>query len=283
MQNQIFTILRDAGKLWGEKKASRLAAALTYHALFSLAPLFIVITAIAGLVIGEETASGEINYFIDSVLGNGTAEDLPFIITNSLDFTTSFWATVIGLIALIFGASNLFYQLQDAFNTVWGTPNTDEGTIEGIIKSRIKAMGVVVLNGLFLIFLFALFAVLSALTQFARLPRFAGVSTFQVVTFLTNIIISVVVIGWFYKVLPKSKIKWGDVWPGAIAATFLLTLLNRLIGVYFRWSAVSTLYGAAGSLVLVLLWAYYAMQILLFGIAVSKVYAQRNSSSFSVP
>jgi len=238
----------------------------------------VVVTAIAGVAIGRRVALEEIYQFIDSILGAGTSENLPTLVTNSLNPRAGLFATLIGFALLLFGASNLFFNLQRALDTIWDAHPKNEKRLVNFLWLRLVAMGWVLANGFIFIMIFLMFTLLSAFTQYLKAPDMAGVNTAQMVSKTVSELLLFFIIAWLYKVLPNTRVHWRDVWLPAAVVMAVVNVFNWLVGYYFRLSGIATIYGAAGSLVMMLWWVYYSVQIFLFGAAMSRRYAERFGS-----
>jgi membrane protein len=276
----LWRLIQAAASEWQQDKASRLAAALSYYAIFSIAPLIIVIIAIAGSLFGEAAARGRI---IDQIQGTVGQEGAAFIQTLLQNASqggagTSITASVIGVIVLLFGATGLFVELQDALNTIWGVTAKPNLGVKDFMRKRALSFAMIVSIGFLLLISLILSAVLSALSHFAA----TTVSGLDLVWQAVNLVISfggiTLLFATIYKLLPDVKINWSDVWIGA-AITALLFMVGRfLLGLYLSSTAFSSTYGAAGSLIIVLVWFYYSAQILFFGAEFTQVYASRYGS-----
>ncbi len=275
----IWELLKATFSEWSEDKASRLAAALAYYTVFSLAPLLIIAIAVAGMVFGQEAARGEIVAQIESVVGQQGAEAIQTMIANAGQSTDGgIIATVIGLATLIFAATGAFAQLQDALNTVWEvSPETGSGVL-GMIRTRFLSFTMILGIGFLLLVSLVISAALSAIGGFFGnlLPGYDIL--WQGVNFLISFGVTTLLFAMIFKVLPDVDIAWSDVWVGALVTALLFTLGKFLIGLYLGRSSVSSTYGAAGSFVVVLLWVYYSAQILLLGAEFTQVYANRYGS-----
>lgn len=274
----IFSLLKETFSEWNQDKASRLAAALAYYTIFSLAPLLIIAIAIAGAVFGEDAARGEIVGQIQGLVGKEGAEFIQTAIENASQPRAGRFASIISIIILLFGASGLFAQLQDALNTIWEVqPKPGRGVV-GIIRDRFLSFTMVLGVGFLLLVSLVLSAVLSALINILgnALPGLEFV--WQSVNFIISFIVTTVLFGLIYKVLPDVKIAWSDVWIGAAITSLLFSIGRLALGLYLGNNSFGSTYGAAGSLVIVLAWVYYAAQILFFGAEFTQVYARRYGS-----
>lgn len=273
-----WSLLKDTMAKWSEDKAPRLGAALSYYTAFSMVPLLVLVIAIAGLIFGAETAEQYIIAQIESLVGQQSASAIQEMLHIAQKPSQGVFAAVIAFATLLFGASGVFQQLQDALNTVWGVEAKTGGGIWGVIKDRFFSFVAVLGTG----FLLLVSLVLSAgLAAFGKM--FGGwLPVPEAILHMANFIVSFAVItGLFammFKLLPDAKIAWRDVWVGAAITSLLFTIGKFLIGMYLGKADVGSAYGAAGSLVIVLVWVYYSSQILFFGAEFTAVYANRFGS-----
>ncbi len=274
----ILDLFKETFAEWNKDKASRLAAALAYYTVFSLAPLLIIVIAIAGSVFGEEAARGEIVGQIRGLVGKDGAEVIQTAIENASKPTTGAIASAISVVVLFFGASGVFAELQDALNTVWEVQAKPERGLINVIRSRFLSFTMVLGVGFLLIVSLVASAALTALINFFGhlLPGFDSV--WHLANFILSFAITTLVFGLIYKVLPDVKIAWSDVWIGAVITSVLFSIGRFLLGLYLGNGSFGSTYGAAGSLVVVLAWVYYAAQILFFGAEFTQVYARRYGS-----
>lgn len=274
----ILGLLKDTFTEWQEDKASRLAAALAYYTVFSLAPLLIIAIAIAAVVFGQEAAQGKIVNQLDGLLGLQGAEAVQEMIKNSSRETNQGTiATIISVGLLLFGASGLFGQLQDSLNTIWEVaPNPNRGVM-GFIRDRFLSFSMVLGIGFLLLVSLMLSAGLSAVGNYFGhlLP---GLPFIQFLNFALSFGVVTVLFALIYRVLPDAKIAWGDVWIGAAITSLLFTVGKLLLGLYLGNGSVGSTYGAAGSFVVLLLWVNYSAQILFFGAEFTQVYANKYGS-----
>ncbi len=274
----IWGLIKDTFSAWGEDKAAQLAAALSYYAIFSLAPLLIVLIAIAGIFLGNQAAQNQIVIHIQGAIGKNGAEFIQNMIKNARNTNAGIVATVIGIITLLLGATGLFGQLQNTMNEIWDVPEREGGGIMGMVKQRFMAF--VMILGIGLIFLLTLGAnaAVLAISKFAS-GLFPGISIlWQIVNIVVSFAIITLVFALVFKVVPDVEIHWHDVWLGAFVTALLFSLGKYLIGLYLSNASVGSTYGAAGSLVVLLLWIYYSAQIFFFGAEFTQVYANRYGS-----
>ena len=275
----IVGLLKETYKEWQEDKASRLAAALAYYTAFSIAPLLVIAIAIAALVFGEQAAQGKIAVQLGALVGKEAAEAIEELLkSSSRQSGQGIIATVISFALLFFGASYIFTQLQDSLNTIWEvTPKPGRG-IKGIVKDRILSFGMVLGIGFLLLVSLILSAVLTALGNYlgGMMPGLEFL--WSVLNFFLSFGVISVLFALMFKFLPDVKITWGDVGIGAVITALLFTIGRSLLSLYLGNSGVGSTYGAAGSLVVLLLWVNYSAQILFFGAEFTQVYANKYGS-----
>lgn len=274
----IWALLKETFAEWNNDKASRLAAALAYYTVFSLAPLLIIAIAIAGAVFGEEAARGEIVGQIQGLVGKEGAQFIETAIENASKPEAGSIASLVSVVVLLFGASGLFAQLQDALNTIWEVQPKPELGLWAIIRARFLSFTMVLGVGFLLLVSLILSAGVAGLVNFFGhlLP---GVSfLLQLTNFVLSFAVTTILFGLIYKVLPDAKIAWSDVWIGAIITSLLFSIGRFLLGLYLGNSSFGSTYGAAGSVVIILAWVNYAAQILFFGAEFTQVYARKFGS-----
>ncbi|MGD1910543.1 MAG: YihY/virulence factor BrkB family protein [Rivularia sp. (in: cyanobacteria)] len=274
----ILKLLKQIFKEWQKDKASRLAAALAYYTVFSLAPLLIIAIAIAGSIFGEEAARGEIVGQIQGLVGQQGAEIIETAIENANQPDVSSFASIVSIIALLFGASGVFAQLQEALNTVWEVKAKPKQGIMNFVRKRFLSFSAVLGIGFLLLVSLLASAVLSALQNYMSglLP---GVDwLWQILNLAISFGVITLLFALMYKFLPDVKIRWNEVWVGAIITTILFIVGKFALGLYIGRGSFGSTYGAAGSLVVVLAWVYYSAQILFFGAEFTQVYARRFGS-----
>jgi membrane protein len=264
---------------WQKDDATRIGAALAYYTTFSLAPLLVVATSVAGLVYGKDAAEGEVTKQLTNMLGEQGAEQVQTMLANAHSHSGGVIATIVGTVAVLIGCGTVFVELQAALNRMWETPPKDEKSgILGWLKKRGLSFGLVLVIGFLLLVSLMVSAVLSgageALGARVELPP----AILSVVNFLVSTAVIGGLFALLYKVLPDQKIDWGDVWVGGLVTALLFSLGKALIGLYLGQSSVASAYGAAGSLAVVLIWIYYSAQLVLFGAEFTQVYANRHGS-----
>ena len=253
---------------WSKDKVPRLGAALAYYTAFSLAPLLLIGISIAGLALGREAAQGRVQDELAVLLGPQGAHTVQDMIASAWKPDTGRWSLVVGVVMLLFGASGVFGQLQDALNTIWEVQPDPQRGIWGTIRDRFFSF-VMVLGTGFLLLVSLLFS--AAVGALAHRLGAAG----PAVSLIASLLLATGLFAAIFKVLPDAKVRWRDVWVGAAATAVLFAVGKELLGLYIGRSSVSSGYGAAGSVLVLLLWVYYAAQILFLGAEFTQVWANR--------
>lgn len=274
----LWSLLKQTVAEWQRDKVSRLAAALAYYTTFSLAPILVIVIAIASFLFEQSTVQTRILEQMQSLLGENAAGLIEEMLTSRSASEDGFRATIISVGLLVAGASGFFIQLQDALNSVWNVvPRQDQG-IWGLVRDRLLSFGMVLGIGFLLLVSLMLSAALSAISNMFGDLLFGWDPGWQILNAGLSFGIITLLFALIYKILPDVKIGWSDVWTGAAITALLFTLGKTLIGLYLGNSGVASAYGAAGSFVVLLLWIYYSAQILLFGAELTQVYANRFGS-----
>lgn len=260
-----------------EDEALSRGAAIAFYTVTSIAPILLIVVAIAGLVFGRAAAQGAITAQLGGLMGRQTADVLQSAVANSANTSAGTLATILGIIAVIVTASGVFSEMQSALNAIWKA--TPKGTtVSRLIKARAVSLGLVASLGFLLIVSLAVSAAITALGDYLN-----GFLPFgKLIASAMNTVISIALLSALfaaiYKILPDTPIAWGDVLVGAVATAVLFTAGKSLIGWYIGSSAVASTYGAAGALIVLLLWVYYSAQIFLVGAEFTKAYAGRRGS-----
>jgi membrane protein len=271
-------LFKQTLKEFGEDKAPRLGAALAYYTVFSIAPLLLIAVAIAGLVFGRDAAQHEISAQLSGLMGNATAKALEEMVQAAAKPKSGKLATIIGIVTLMFGASGVFAQLNDALDTIWNVAPKKKGGIVATIKDRFLSMAMVCGIGFLLLVSLVFDAAISAMGKYVgnRIP--GGEVLLQTIQVVISFVLVTVLFAAIFKFLPDVKVAWRDVWLGAVFTSILFTLGKLALGLYIGKAAASSAYGAAGSLVVLLLWVYWSAQILFFGAEFTQVYARTHGT-----
>lgn len=273
------TLAKETVTRWTEDKASALAAALAYYALFSLAPLVLIAVAVAGLVFGQQAAEGQLYTQLAGLIGDASAKAVQSIVANlHQQQGGGVLATVVGVATLLFGATGVFAQLQDSMNTIWkAKPPTTNGIVE-FLRVRLLSFSMVLGIGFLLLVSLVLSAMLAAVGEYLGTFLPGGAAVGQALNATVSLVVVTALFAMIYKLLPDTPVAWRDVWVGALLTSFLFTLGKFAIGVYLGKASVASSYGAAGSVVILLLWVYYSSLILYLGAEFTHVYSMRHGS-----
>ena len=269
-------LLKETFQEWQSDKVPLWAAALAYYTAFSLAPLLVIAIAIAGAVFGQEAARGEVVGQIQGLVGKQGAEAIQAMLQNTQQpGSGGTVATIVGIAALLLGASGVFGQLQDALNAIWGVQPKPGRGMKFFIQNRFMSFAMVLVIGFLLLVSLLLSAGLAAFSAFVGhfFPDVAIIG--RILNFVISFGVMIVLFALIYKVMPDVKVPWRYLWTGAIVTALLFNIGKFLIGMYLGSGSVSSTYSAAASLGIILLWVYYSAQILLLGAEFTKVYAYR--------
>ncbi len=247
----------------GDDAFSR-GAAIAYFTLFSLAPVLLLVIAVAGLVFGQEAAEGAVVEQLSGLMGRETAEAMQAMIRSASDRMTGLVATVIGLFTILLAASGVFGEVQSALNAIWKAKPRDS-TMSRLLRARLASFGLVITLGFVLMVSLTLSAALTALGKFLKYTFPAAEVAVQAADLLISVLLISSLFAIMYKVLPETPIRWRDVAVGALAATGLFQGGKYLIALYIGQSNVASSFGAAGALIVLLLWIFYSAQIFLLG------------------
>ena len=279
MKLTVVQIARRTFSDWNADEAPRLGAALAFYSIMSMGPLLLIVISVAGMVVGHDAASGAILAQMRALVGEEGAQLISDVLTHSQDQGKNIVATVIGVVTLLVSVSGFFAQLQGALNIIFNAPKVTT-TVWQFVLQRVLSFGMVVGICLLLLVSLAVSAGLSAIT--AHFQDSAPVMVVGVVSFLFSLLITTLLFTLTFKVLPDVSIGWRIVWPGALMTALLFTIGKSLIGLYLGQSALSSTYGAAGSLIVLLVWVYYSTQIIFFGAEFTQVWAEAKGRAFTV-
>jgi membrane protein len=269
----LFAMLRETYAEWSEDDAAQLAASLSYYTLFSLAPILVLTIAIAGLVLGREAVQGMLVHHIAGLVGTDAAKAIQDLIANASQPSTSIWASLVGFIALLFGASGVVGQLKAALNRVWNVPMKSAGFL-GAIRERLTTFALVLGIGFVLLVSLAINAALVAAGTYFGSALPGDERIWIAVNVIITVAVETFLFALMFKYLPDTDVRWSEVRAGALATALLFELGKLLLGAYLGWAGVGSAFGAAGSLIVVLVWVYYSAQILFFGAEFTQVFAR---------
>ena len=273
----IWNFIKDVFEKFIDDKAPKLGAALSFYTLFSLAPLLIIAISVAGSIFGRRAARGEIVGQIQSLIGEEGAKMIQTALRNAHLGHQSGIALIISIVTVIIGSTIVFVDLQESLDMVWKVkPKPGRNMIKGLLKDRIRSFTVVIGTGFLLLVSLIVSAVISSINdyiseQFFELP----VYYLEISNLLISLLLIFLLFMMIFKFLPDVNIQWKHVWVGALVTAVLFVLGKYLIGLYLGTSTLSSTYGAAGSLVIILLWVYYSSQILFLGAEFTQVYVEK--------
>lgn len=267
-------LLKQIVRSWLDDYVLSMGAALAYYTLFSLAPLLLIVIAVAGLVFGEDAARGEIQAQLRTLMGDRGAIAVQDLLTSVHKPAEGVAATLLGVLLLLVGATSVFGELQDAMDRIWRVParQLTSGWLT-LLRARLLSFGMILAIGFLLMVSLVISAALAVTGRLLE-PIFGGwYIVASAASALGGLVMVAVMFALIYKVMPRAQVQWKDVWIGAVVTATLFTLGKLLIGLYVGSSGVVSGFGAAGSLVVILLWVYYSAQIFLIGAEFTWVYA----------
>ena len=273
-------LLKESFKGFSDYKVPKLSASLAYYTVFSLGPLLIVIIFLCSIFLGREAIEGSIYTQMQGFVGDDAAKQIQDIIKNASITGKGTVAATIGIITLIVGATTVFGEIQDSINDIWGLkPKPKLGWLK-LIKNRLLSFGIIASLGFLLLVSLAVTAIVEGIGNRlkAAFPDVAVVF-FYIFNLILTLGVTTLLFAVIFKVLPDAKIKWRDVWAGAITTSVLFMIGKFAISFYISKSEVGSTYGAAGSLVILLVWIYYSSIILYFGAVFTKAYAVKYGSA----
>jgi membrane protein len=271
----LWPTLKETVTDWDAHNASRLAASLACYTLLSIAPLVVLSVSIAGLAFGQQAARGQIAGAIGSVVGPSAAHSIEAIVVNAGAPAAGIVGTVVGVVILLFGASGVFNELQSALNTIWGVAPKPGRGFAGLVRDRFFSFAMVLAVAFLLLASLILSAGLEAAGKFFADYLPGGPALWLVANFLISLAMTTLLFALIYKFVPEAEIAWRDVMVGAVVTAVLFTVGKLGLGVYIGRSSVTSSFGAAGSLVALVIWIYYSSQIVFLGAEFTQVYAHR--------
>ena len=273
MLRRIWSLLRATIMGYIEDEAMTRGAAIAFYTIFSLAPLLVIVTAIAGLAFGEQAAQGAVTEQLRTQMGERGAHAVQMLVESAANRRSGRIAALIGILTLLLTATAAFGEVQTSLNVIWRAPPARGGTVMQLLRARLTAFTLLAVTGLLLLTSMVASTVLSAVGTWAshRLPR--AELLMALANFGLSFLMVTALFAAIYKILPHRRLAWRDVGVGALVTAFLFTVGKSLIGWYLGSSAVANAYGAAGTLLVVLLWIYYSVQIFLLGAEFTRAWA----------
>jgi membrane protein len=271
--HRYFGIFKEAFKHWREDKAQRLAAALSYYTLFSLAPSLIIIVGLVGLIVDQRRVETEVVHQVEDLLGAGGAGLVQRMLAERTDWNNSLVATGVGVATLLFGASGVFAQLQSALNSIWGVRAKPHLGMRNFLRRRVFAFAMLLMVGFMLTFSVVLSTWLVLIDDWFRAVMPELHLIFNVGNVVISFAVTTLLFALLFKIMPDVTIRWHDIWVGSAVTALLFSLGKWGIGLYLGSSAVTNTFGASGAVVALLVWVYYSAQIVLFGAEFIKIFA----------
>lgn len=264
---------------WLDDFAPSMGAALAYYTLFSLAPVLIIVIAVAGLAFGADAARGQIVAQLEDLIGHDGALAIQIVLHNASQPARSVAASLLGLATLLIGATSVFAELQSDLDRIWRAPAVvGSQSVIALVRARILSFGMILAIGFLLLISLVVSAGLAAVSQWWGSMFGAWDTALELVNLTVSLTISTVMFALIYKVLPRVRVAWRDVWIGAVVTSALFTAGKSAIGLYVGRAGIGSTFGAAGSLVLLMVWVYYSAQIFLLGAEFTWLFAHRHGS-----
>lgn len=276
-------VLRETAVRWAASNAPSQSAALAFYTLFSMAPVLVVAVAIAGAVFGEAATRAEIERQVATLAGEQAAATVRQVLDGAAEPRLRGWAGVVGVVTLLLGATAVFGQLQEALNAVWEVEPRPGRALRGFLRKRLLSFGVVLAIGFLLLVSLVLSAALSAAGAYLQGLLTVPPALLETLNFALFLVLIALLFALIFRLLPDAVITWRDVAVGAAVTALVFSVGKLLIGLYLGRSAVVSVYGVAGSLVLLLLWVYYSSMIVLLGAGFTRVWSRRYRPPGVVP
>ncbi|MBC7682494.1 MAG: YihY/virulence factor BrkB family protein [Ferruginibacter sp.] len=268
-----WNLIKNVAVAWVDDYAPSMGAALAYYTMFSLAPLLLIAISVAGLVFGEEAARGEIFGQLRNFMGDQGASTVQGLLVSVHKPSEGMAATALGVFLLFIGAASVFGELQNALNRIWRAPVANTSSWVSIVRERLLSFGMILAMGFLLIVSLVVSAALSTTERWLQ-PIFGDwLVVAAVINAVGSFLLVALMFALIYKIMPRARVEWKDVWIGSIVTALLFTAGKSLIGLYVGRSGVASAFGAAGSLVVILVWVYYSAQIFLIGAEFTWCYA----------
>ncbi len=274
----LWEVVKETASKWSDDNATRLAAALAYYTVLSIAPLLVLAVSVAALVFGEDAARGQIASELASVVGPEAGEGIQTVLTHAKSPQAGTLSSVVGIVVLLAGASGVFGELQSSLNTIWDVAPKPGLGVRGFLRQRFLSFSMVLGVAFLLLVSLVLSAMLAALGKLFSHALPGGAALWEVFNFVFSLGVVTLLFALIFKVVPDVEVGWRDVWIGAMVTAVLFTIGKFGLGMYLGRASVASPYGAAGSLIALVIWVYYAAQILFLGAEFTQVYARYRGS-----
>lgn len=274
----VWDLLSETYQKWRKDNAQTLGAALAFYTTFSLAPLLIIVIAIFGVILGKETVQAEILRRAQELIGTQGADAVRMMIKAAYRPGSGLTATIIGILVIVIGSTSALVMLKQALNIMWGAKPDPKASVWNLVKGRILSFVMILVIGLLMLLSLIVTVALSFVTAFLQNWVPVPVFSIQMAHWGLSFLLVTLLFAMVFKILPDVKIAWSDVWVGSIFTAILFNLGTFLFGLYLARSSISSAYGAASSLAIILMWVYYSAQVLFIGAELTQVYANHYGS-----
>ena len=272
------SLLKETFNKWSSHNATRLGASVAFYTLLSFAPLLVLLTALIALVVDKNAAQGALIDQAKQMMGDRGGDSVKTLLASAQKPSSGLFASIVSFLVLLFGASGVFTELRDALNVIWDATPKDESGIMGLIRARLFSFGMVLSVGFILLVSLLISAALAFIAKsFAQLVPVPP-AVLEAVNFIVSFVVITLLFALMYKYVPALHISWRNVIVGAVGTALLFTVGKLLLGLYLGKASVGSTYGAAGSLVAVVVWVYYSAQIFFFGAEFTRVYADAHGT-----
>ena len=275
---RVYSVLFDSGKSWVEHRGASKGAALAFYTLFSMTPILVLAIAVAGYFFGAEAAQGEIVAQLQGLVGRTGAQAIQAILAAARDPASGLVATIVSGVLLIVGATSVFAELKDSLDELWGIEQPLQSGVTALVRTRLLSFGLILVLAFLLLISLVISAALAVLERFAGGSWTSAAAALSILSSLISFGVIACLFAVIYKMLPNVLLSWRDVWMGAVVTAALFSSGKFAIGLYLGNSAVASGFGAAGSVVALLLWVYYSAQIFFLGAEFTRQYALRFGS-----
>lgn len=276
----ILSILKTALKEWWDKDPFRQSAIIAYYAIFSIPGLLVLIIAIAGYFFGQEVVNQNLIAQISDTIGSETALQIQEVLSKSTTEKSTTWGSIVGITILLVGATGVFVELQTTLNLIWNVKVKPQNGIWRIIKARLFSFGLILAIAFLLTISLVISTVLVAITNYIHFESSQFIMTiYGILNFIISLIVISTLFAMIFKILPDAKIQWKHVWLGSLITGILFTVGKMALAYYFGKAEPASVYGAAGSIILILLWVSYSSMILFFGAEFTAAYAKKYSGT----
>lgn len=285
---ELLDLFRAALTAWWDDNVPRLGASLAYYTLFAIAPMLLVAIAVAGLAFGPAAVRGELVGQLDGLVGRDGGQAIQALLEGASQKKAGLLATAIGAVTFVFAATGAFLELQAALNTIWRVKPNPQVNLRGFLLDRVRSFGLVVAIGFLLLVSLAVSATLAALSGWLARQAPGMPAIWNLLNIIVSLAVTTALFAMLLRFLPDVRLGWRDVGIGALVTAVLFTLGKQVIGLYLGQSSTASSYGAAGSVIVLLLWVYYTSQIVLLGAEFTRVYSDRHrgpvpTESFATP